>query len=506
MKVCNLKNKITFALLLLSISTQAQITIGSILPPNEGSLLDLKQNGSDDINSNRGLGLPRVILKSLKITDGSGNLATTITGANTAEMWDKDEHIGLVLFNVNNSNSCTGGPNNGMYVWNGEEWQDIYSKKLVRPQIGNGTDSYDGSNTYIALRNTSVTIPVKRAFQIWDEYGNGTYDANTGHVLPLNTTHFPGYPNGTLSVNVLWQEAFDDTNSDVLASVSATMNIATPIQESSFTFTTGSKSGNALVALSLNGKVMWQWQIWVPADDPTITAYGYDNGVDTQWFMDRYLGAISTEKKKWNGDGEGNGGSPEERKAHGLYYQWGRPTPFKKFGLNIPATIAASIESEDLKTALLTDLFIQSSENHPIIEGNKNTVDWYSDSDLWPTRWDDGGKTPFDPCPKGWRVPSEKNSTKPWACLDKSKSLYNAEYSGYDFTDPGRILGYFPIVGYRVRSSTYLYDIGNLGPIWSASPAATALGQRILLATDNIFPNSTHYRANGSAVRCIQDN
>lgn len=499
----HLKNGVVFfALIFSSISIlQAQVTIGSNIIPNEGALLDLKENNNDIQNSERGLGLPRAILNSLTISDGSNNLATTVKDSDASNSWDKDLHIGLVLFNVNESYSCSGGPDRGLYVWNGEIWEDIYSDKPIRPTLTLGTDQYDGANTYIALRNSSVTIPIKRAYQIWNEFGNGSNNTATGHVLPLATSHFAGYPNGTLSVEVLWQEASDASTNGVLASTSASINIATPIEESTFTFNTGSKSGNALVALKLGGKVLWQWQIWVPQNDPTATAYGYNTGTHVYWYMDRYLGALSTEKQKWNGN-------PEERNAHGLYYQWGRPTPFQKFGDGIPFVHAAAGEAANLQTALLTPSFIQS-DNTSV--GNTATQDWYSNSDIWHTRWGDGTnndtgtKTAFDPCPQGWRVPARKGNQPPWRCLNESNARYSDSYSGYDFNELGRILGYYPLGGYRVRSSAYIYDLGVLGTVWSATPTTTEESQRLLLAQGTIYPASSHFRANGLSVRCVQD-
>lgn len=505
---------------------KGQVTIGSTLKPKDGALLDLKENDNVGANSNRGLVYPRVILDSLTITGGNTNLAKTVRNADG--VWDKQEHIGLMLYNTHESDACAGGTDSGLYVWDGEQWVDLWNNKPVRPRLSAGTDQYEGANTYIVMKGKSVSIPVKRAFQIWNEYGDGTMNEATGHVLPIPTSHFTNYTGGTLSVDVVWQESFDATSSDVLVSASMNSPTATPIENNSFTVVAGTKEGNALVALKIDGVVIWQWQIWVPADNPTATAYGYNTGSDVYWFMDRYLGAINTEKQKWTGIGNGTGGAATLRNSHGLYYQWGRPTPFKKFGETTSALDAVPTNVPgNFLTAISTHLFIRSSngENSDTPRGNTNSVDWYSDtSQHWGTRWGDGTtndtgtKTAFDPCPAGWRIPAWKNNTSPWNCLAKSdKKLDFATYSGYDFTELGRILGYYPASGYRARSTGYLYDIGNNATIWTATPSAPGVsnegGRRLYFnapnpnpATAAIFPESNHRMANALSVRCVQDN
>ncbi|MFV0538787.1 MAG: hypothetical protein ACK5M3_15695 [Dysgonomonas sp.] len=488
-------------------------------------MLDLKENDNLDANSNRGLVLPRAMLDSLTITGGNTNLATTVR--NASGVWDIQEHIGLALYNVNKSDACIGGADEGVYVWDGEKWLDLWSNKPIRPVLGSGTDQYQGANTYIVMKGQSVSVPVKRAFQIWNEYGGGTPDESTGHVLPNPTSYFTNYTTGILTVDIIWQEAFDATASDVLVSAPIAVNQLSPIEESTFTIVAGSKEGNALVALKIDGQVIWQWQIWVPSSDPTATAYGYNTGSSVYWFMDRYLGAVSTEKQKWDGAQNGNGGSsPALRNAHGLYYQWGRPTPFKKFGESTDFQNAdpANVPLNFL-TAISSHLFIRSTSgeggNTPI--GNTVTMDWYSNTpQYWGTRWGDGttddtgNKTAFDPCPVGWRIPAWKNNVSPWNCLANSdQKLDFATYGGYDFTELGRILGYYPASGYRARSTSYLYDIGNNVSIWAATPSAPGAsnegGRRLYFSAPNppntaIFPESNHRMANGLSVRCVQDN
>lgn len=127
--------------------SNAQITIGSLEPPVDGSLLQLKNIdgiGGDGANATGGLLLPRVELTDyLSLDDIEVGL-------------DKDSHVGLIVYNLN---KCLlgKGDDEGLYVWDGSRWNQINQKEKkvedVRTILDNGlnmiTLSYkDESNTY----------------------------------------------------------------------------------------------------------------------------------------------------------------------------------------------------------------------------------------------------------------------------------------------------------------------------------------------------------------------
>lgn len=143
----------------LAVPTSAQITIGSSIPPSQGTLLDLKENKTypKSATSSKGLGLPRVNLtKTNPQTDKE--LAESI--GNADEEYDRGSHIGLVVYN-SNSEGCTTDrdtypPLPGVYVWTGEEWQllanttdDVRSISYLPESIGaNGITVGTFSMTY----------------------------------------------------------------------------------------------------------------------------------------------------------------------------------------------------------------------------------------------------------------------------------------------------------------------------------------------------------------------
>jgi len=105
---------------LIASNTYAQVTIGSELPPNGGSLLDLKQAGT----TKKGMAPPRV-----KLTVDN-DITADISGVTSA---NADDHIGLVvqateIFGINPVN-CP-----GPYVWNGKKWKSLTPKE-TKPDI-----------------------------------------------------------------------------------------------------------------------------------------------------------------------------------------------------------------------------------------------------------------------------------------------------------------------------------------------------------------------------------
>lgn len=537
--------KIVILVLLLNLvyTARAQVTIGSNIQSGSGALLDLKEKeSSNTVTSNKGLGLPRVNLTNpyflypmFETTPGSGIANDEY---NTPLLKDNANkiHTGLIVYNIN---ECFGG-GVGMYVWTGKEWIYLLNRKETRPALGSGTEDqskYPGANTYVASQNETVTIPVKRAFSIWTDYvGN---DAYNGKILDLAS--IGGSLSGTLSAEIVWEECADSLfTSGIITSI----NVDNPLggENANIVVTVGNTHyGNALIALKKDGLVMWQWQIWVPQGDPEATAIGYNNNKSTYWFMDRHLGAVDNIQRPIVGSQI----TPEERKAHGTYYQWGRPTPIQKFHMTPKAGVVASVDSEreNLTTAITKPTYIVRVDavgaDLCYTCGGNNCLpcngDWYAKTsagvldEIWATRWctsgynldDQGGKTPFDPCPQGWRTPAFKVYTSPWACVfepientGERQDLIN----GYYFNNSGRELGYYSAGGNRDPDTASLNFVGGKGAVWSASayPPSWEYGVKNNWALNFWFekatnmnpyaPTGTYFKATAMNVRCVQDN
>ncbi|MDR2955081.1 MAG: fibrobacter succinogenes major paralogous domain-containing protein [Prevotella sp.] len=107
---------------LISVKAKAQVTIGIDEAPVHGALLQLKNladaSSSDNINSTKGLGMPRMVLTNrYDLTNVLDNPSST----------EEEDHIGLVVYQTGHQNSDEFGifcP--GLYVWNGEEWTEMF--------------------------------------------------------------------------------------------------------------------------------------------------------------------------------------------------------------------------------------------------------------------------------------------------------------------------------------------------------------------------------------------
>lgn len=125
----------------------AQVTIGSNIPANSGSLLDLKQQLPDANNSNstKGLLLPRVKLVS----------ATQMLPDVTSDQYDI--HTGLVVYHTGNVNLCK-----GLYVWMGAKWEPVPSSCVIKTKWEtaqlNGTYKV---GTALAPATNTITLDIE---------------------------------------------------------------------------------------------------------------------------------------------------------------------------------------------------------------------------------------------------------------------------------------------------------------------------------------------------------
>lgn len=101
-----------------SIPIFSQVSIGSIIEPKKGLILELKENTEQGVSiayATKGLGLPRVSLEFIDV----------LTIDNPSE---KLNYVGVVVYNIADNESLVPGT----YVWNGEKW------RLLIPVLGKG--------------------------------------------------------------------------------------------------------------------------------------------------------------------------------------------------------------------------------------------------------------------------------------------------------------------------------------------------------------------------------
>lgn len=291
-------------------------------------------------------------------------------------------------------------------------------------------------------------------------------------------------------------------------------------------FKAGSGRGNAVIALSAGGEILWSWHIWL-TDDPTLAAH---TGSAAEYeIMDRNLGATSS--------------ATDDVHAYGLYYQWGRKDPFA--GAAEAGTISTGIREEEAFTSatascrfnpafadagwavaanddasISTGRTIAYTIAHPTtfvrynlqIDDMSGIGTWYNEDytaylKLWGFDEDTkhNTKTLFDPCPPGWKVPGHSNTV--WADLTKDTAPAAGELRGRSYHG-----GYYPAAGLRLANSGRLSNTACYAYFWSAANfneynyAHTYKAYQLYFnRATSVSNNYSGEEASGASVRCVRE-
>lgn len=175
------------------------------------------------------------------------------------------------------------------------------------------------------------------------------------------------------------------------------------------------EEGNVLIGAYQGEDLVWCWHVWL-TDRPQEQSY--KNGFVA---LDRDLGAVTP-----YGDG--------------LYYQWGRPTPFalgrtvSDADGSVISPYVADDKDVDIEERILNPLKFYSER--VVSEAKSHLWGWVSDKDGYE-------KSKYDPCPVGYRVPSKRL----WRDLVvEDLSLY--ENHALNFTVDSYYEVYYPFSGY----------------------------------------------------------
>lgn len=438
---------------------------------------------------------------------------------------------------------------------------------------------------------SGIKIPIKKAFEIWandDWFLN--QDLNINGILSAYV--YWEDVNGLIS-NVQIESAEIIENSKILVSVNPKKN-----------------EGNALISLHLgnngnsNDPIVWSWHIWV-TDDPTEgVSFGQDIETDkdgnlfTPKYMDRNLGAIYHHilGHDWH-------------KTGGLLYQWGRKDPIPSFatkdyafhelnglvgymrnreGIHFGNVLPEKLRpfndiSSNIKYSIQNPIAYLlnadngtwfSSQQYRIMDNPNTSTDETIAWDLWSDnmRGENSNasssnaqlrndsrsyelKSPYDPCPNGWRIPSHlgrvttNNNHSPWGRknsganddLNPVNNTFNPTkpnpvildakvYSslGIDFTDAhtsnsiSRNIGMFPMSGYYVLymnegiPSIVFQDRRAQSLLWTATYSLGGARHLKIISDphrydisdyglNQIFINQTTFSQEGLPVRCMKD-
>ena len=295
------------------------------------------------------------------------------------------------------------------------------------------------------------------------------------------------------------------------------------------------KSGNAVVAATKDGTVVWSWHLWfAPQSALTpIPVTNYQNKVYN--FTEETLGWKPT---KWEGttynkartvkvkveQTVANNGTKQEavinitqnpgivREGVTTLYQFGRKDAFP----GTDTTPDGSFNKNDGDNMSVTN-GIQHPET---FYGFGST--WYKMYYLWIGKitigYNDNSvvKTIYDPCPAGFHMPAsnaftgftangENGGTKNVDGTDDRQTYYDNFGHNFWTSSSKTATIYFPASGYRNYDSGSLKNFGSTGYYWSAVPYGAYKGCGLAFIPVGVYPLNNFNLSCGAAVRPVSE-
>ena len=300
------------------------------------------------------------------------------------------------------------------------------------------------------------------------------------------------------------------------------------------------KNGNAVIAVTKGGTVVWSWHLWFDHDDvletiPCTNFQGYVYKFTKmplgfayrKWESSTYdkprVARLKVEQETRNGgvkqvayiaitQDPGN-----VKEIMSTLYQWGRKDA-------LPGTEAISDGSFNKNTG--NNMSISNGIQHPENCYGYGTS-WYSTPptgcsyyNLWSADNTISGyndapvvKTVYDPCPAGFHLPASRafngfNRTGDGSDNKADFNISGTWDNGWIFnnklTNPDATI-YFPALGSRYEMNGSLYFVGINGCYWSALPYSTGNGHNLIFSQETVYTQAGYVRANGFCVRPVAE-
>ena len=308
------------------------------------------------------------------------------------------------------------------------------------------------------------------------------------------------------------------------------------------------KSGNAVVAVTKGGTVVWSWHLWFAPKSaltpiPVTNYQGKTYNFTTETLGWKPKGEVTTynaprtvkvkvEQTIANGGTkqftvinitQNNGGKKEGISTH---YQFGRKDAFP--GMDETQLPQGSINKN-------------AGDNMSIINGIQNPQNFYTWGSSWynnppagysyynlwsadntTTGFNDNAvvKTVYDPCPVGFKMPASNaftgftsngqygsgaaniNANGTADSWDKFSAAYGHNF--YTNSSKNATI-FFPASGFRDSSDGSLSNVGSLGYYWSAVPGSTDVGCNLYFGWGSVSPQNNDSRSYGFAARPVSE-
>ena len=438
------------------------------------------------------------------------------------------------------------------------------------------TDGLENPNSYQIVKKTTesiVKIPINKAFSVHSEHLD-----NKQILKNINYNDLRVNVHWTTNKDLIKHVSISKTNPANLAEINNTfINVKiTPNQSGNAVVTLHNRS--------IANPVYWSWHIWVTDSEvktvryvtaePNTAAYNYinyvndDHVIDSE-FMDRNLGALDVFPSVVNANSPSIQELNKIKVSGGMQYQWGRKdpipsfinpdgssysiylgntnavgqtsytelnsgnyesrfvVPYNNYANNVVPTDKISdkvskVLSYSVKNPLVFMIPSKQTPPHKNKPAYTNGTDWLIDeANIASDRWGRADrKSPFDPCPEGWRVPDASHvditpprdfGRSPWGRKDRDRTkneFLNIWYKiegfykgktikspqnqslGYVFEDAGYHIGNYPFTGARgYRNMTDGHAVTSkvnerhMG-VWTSAMGSALLGRPLALVID----------------------
>jgi uncharacterized protein (TIGR02145 family) len=188
----------------------------------------------------------------------------------------------------------------------------------------------------------------------------------------------------------------------------------------------------------------------------------------------------------------------------GLYYQWGRPTPFKSASSGVYGAVS-KVSSNPAQVATVEEAAANPTTLYGSGDGMRH--DWLATKNnaLWgyQNEYTDLEKTMYDPCPIGWKVPE----SKVWNGM---KEATDGAFEGGWYFDVNDQITFYPAAGRRSFSKGVLTNVNHdgtpyTGYYWSSTTTSSDKSVGMYFNIDNVDAAQANYRAGGFQIRCVKE-
>lgn len=393
---------------------------------------------------------------------------------------------------------------------------------------GYDTSSRTTANTYIVRNPGHYVIPLIYGNSIKNNQINDRAYTNNGSQYSADFVNYLGnqivspYIETDTGVNASTAELVWQTSKDMITNVS----ILQGADCNYLRFTINnipSVNGDAVLAIKdENGNIMWSWMIWAVSNGVEAATVVNNTGVE-YIMMTAGLGAIFDLNKT-------NYVVP--------HFQWGRKDPMCPpasynsssnmvlydmngnvyNGFDVFGTADDSSNEKTVKNSIrYPNLFFTEYDS---TKYNWNNLDWFvnfwnanmTSSSSVADDQDIAIKTIYDPCPRGFMIPSGRfatgfTSTGNNTSAAEEFNIIGSWNNGWTFKKNSNDTDglYLPAAGYRHRSSGSLSNVGSGGGWWSYAPKSQAYSHDLFFYSSYVRPLYSNNRAGGYAVLPAQE-